>query len=109
MYQYKDFLTPLLMKGRRLRADALFTQHTMCHEFTASTTNKGHGCLEHRLLTASTARNDFLARDWYGVGQVFRLRRRGEYALTCTQEIVYGMTSLTPKQADASRLLALAH
>ena len=31
----KDFLTPLLMKGRRLRADALCTQHTMCHEVIA--------------------------------------------------------------------------
>lgn len=141
----KDFLTPLLMKGRRLRADALFTQHTMCQEVlasaghsllyiknnqptlcqdvsrffeepphncldwrTASTANKGHGRLEHRLLTASTELNDFLARDWYGVGQVFRLRRRVEPALTCPQEIVYGMTSLTPKQAGASLLLALA-
>lgn len=141
----KDFLTPLLMKGRRLRADALFTQHTMCHEViacgghsllfiqnnqptlrqdvslffeepphdwlhwrTASTTNKGHGRLAHRRLTASTELNDFLARDWYGVGQVCRLRRRVEHAFTWTQEIVYGMTSLTPKQADASRLLALA-
>lgn len=142
----KDFLTPLLMKGRLLSADALFTQHTMCQEVlasaghyllyiknnhlplrqdvslffeepphdcldwrTASTTNIGHGRLEHRLLTASTELNDFLARDWYGVGQVFRLRRRVEHALTCPQEIVYGMTSLTPKQADALRLLALAH
>ena len=32
----KDFLTSLLMKGRRLRADALFTQHTMCQEVLAS-------------------------------------------------------------------------
>ena len=51
--------------------------------------------------------NDFLARDWYGVEQVFCIRRRVEHALKCTQEMVYGITSLTPKQADPSRLLEL--
>lgn len=74
---------------------------------TASTCNKGHGRLENRWLWASTELNDFLARDWSGVGQVFRLRRRVEHALKCTQEIVYGITSLTPQRADASRLLEL--
>jgi predicted transposase YbfD/YdcC len=73
----------------------------------ASTCNKGHGRLENRWLWASTELNDFLARDWSGVGQVFRLRRRVEHALKCTQEIVYGITSLTPQRADASRLLEL--
>ena len=56
---------------------------------------------------ASTELNDFLARDWSGVGQVFRLRRRVEHALKCTQQIIYGITSLTPQRADASRLLEL--
>jgi predicted transposase YbfD/YdcC len=74
---------------------------------TAHSSTKGHGRLEHRLLWAWSELNDFLARDWYGVGQVFCLRRRVEHALKCTQEIVYGMTSLTPKQADPSRLLQL--
>jgi predicted transposase YbfD/YdcC len=74
---------------------------------TASTCNKGHGRLENRWLWASTELNDFLARDWSGVGQVFRLRRRVEHALKCTQEIAYGITSLTPQRADASRLLEL--
>jgi hypothetical protein len=74
---------------------------------TASLSCKGHGRLEHRLLCASTELNDFLVRDWYGVAQVFCLRRRVEQALTCTQQVVYGITSLTPKQADPSRLLAL--
>ena len=65
------------------------------------------GARENRWLWASTELNDFLARDWSGVGQVFRLRRRVEHALKCTQEIVYGITSLTPQRADASRLLEL--
>lgn len=140
----KDFLTPLLLQGRILSADALFTQHRVCQEViaargdflffvkqnqsnlyedvslffreppldchdwrTASTTNKGHGRLENRFLWASTELNDFLARDWYGVEQVFCVRRRVEHALTCTQQIVYGITSLTPQKADPHRLLEL--
>jgi hypothetical protein len=75
---------------------------------TASTTNKGHGRLENRFLWASTELNDFLARDWYGVEQVFCLRRRVEHALKCTQQIVYGITSLAPQKADPSRLLELS-
>ncbi|HXZ04836.1 MAG TPA: ISAs1 family transposase [Ktedonobacteraceae bacterium] len=74
---------------------------------TASSCNKGHGRLENRWLWASTELNDFLAREWPGVEQVFRLRRRVEHALKCTQQIVYGITSLTPQRADASRLLDL--
>jgi predicted transposase YbfD/YdcC len=75
---------------------------------TASTTNKGHGRVENRLITVSTELNDFLARDWHDVGQVFCLRRRIQHALKCTQECVYGITSLTPKRADPARLLELA-
>ncbi len=141
----KDFLTPLLLQGRLLSADALFTQRNVCQEAvssgggyllfvkqnqptlyqdlslffreppldcldwrTGSTTNKGHGRLENRFIWASTELNDFLARDWYGVEQVFCLRRRVEHALKCTQQIVYGITSLTPKQAGPSDLLELA-
>ena len=74
---------------------------------SATRFHKGHGRLETHLLWASTELNDFLARDWYGVGHVFCLRRRVEHALRCTQAIVYGLTSLTPKQADPSRLLRL--
>lgn len=68
---------------------------------------KGHGRLTSRLIQASTELNDFLAHDWYEVGQVFCLRRRVEYPLKCTQEYVYGITSLTPKQASPVRLLEL--
>ena len=140
----KDFLTPVLLHGRIISADALYAQTSFCHEViaaggdyllcvkrnqptlsedlalflreppldcrywrTTSTTNKGHGRVEHRLITVSTELNDFLARDWYGVGQVFCIRRRVEHALKCTQEYVYGITSLTPKQADPARVLAL--
>jgi predicted transposase YbfD/YdcC len=138
------FLTPVLLQGRIISADALYTQRSFCQEVmaagadylllvkhnhptlyedlslffrepprdcldwrTTTSSTKGHGRLEQRVLWASTELNDFLARDWYGVGQVFCLRRRVERALKCTQEIVYGITSLTPMQADPSRLLHL--
>lgn len=140
----KAFLTPVLLQGRIISADALYAQSSFCQELmaargdyllfvkrnqptlqedlalffrdppldcldwrSASTTNKGHGRVENRLITVSTELNDFLARDWYGVGQVFCIRRRVEHALKCTQEYVYGITSLTPKRADPARLLAL--
>ena len=140
----KDFLTPLLLQGRIISADALYTQHNICQEViaaggdyllfvkrnqptfyedlslffreppldcldwrTAQTTNKGHGRLENRQIRVSTELNDFFARDWYGVGQVFCLRRRVEHPLKCTQEMVYGITSLTPKMAGPERLLEL--
>jgi predicted transposase YbfD/YdcC len=140
----KAFLTPLLLQGRIISADALYTQKSFCQQVIASggdyllfakgnqptlledlrlffdeppldcldwrtdsMTDKGHGRLTHRLIQVSTELNEFLARDWYGVGQIFCLRRRVEYPLKCTQEYVYGITSLTPKQAGPFRLLEL--
>lgn len=140
----KEFLTPTLLQGRIISADALYTQKQMCQEVIASggdyllfvkqnqptlhedlclffgeppldcldwrtqtLTDKGHGRLTTRFIQASTELNEFLARDWYGIGQVFCLRRRVEYPLKCTQEYVYGITSLTPKHADPFRLLEL--
>ena len=139
------FLTPLLMQGRLISADALYTQRNFCQQVIASggdyllfvkrnqptlyqdlslffgepppdcldwrtdvSINKGHGRLENRFLQASTELNEFLARDWFGIEQVFSLRRRVEHPLKCTQETVYGITSLTPKKANPSRLLAFS-
>jgi hypothetical protein len=74
---------------------------------TASTCNKGHGRLEKRTLIATTELNEFLVRDWAGIGQVFRLERtvlkKGIWHTT----LVYGLTSLSPKRASAQRLLEL--
>ncbi len=74
---------------------------------TVQTCEKGHGRLHWRDLIASTELNEFLASSWHGVAQVFCLRRRVEKPLVCTQEFVYGITSLTPSQADPHRLLEL--
>ncbi len=74
---------------------------------TAETKNKGHGRLEIRALTMTTELNDFLAGRWIGVAQVFRLVRTVQKKGKTHQEVIYGITSLSPAQADAQRLLEL--
>ena len=73
----------------------------------ATTVEKGHGRHETRELWASTALNAYLT--FPHVAQVFCLRRTTVVLATGTPrtETVYGLTSLTPAQADPARLLAL--
>lgn len=68
---------------------------------------KGHGRIEQRTLTVSRELTGYL--DWPYVGQVFQLEREFKQENTgkVTHEVVYGITSLTAKEADASRLLEL--
>ena len=73
----------------------------------AETWNKGHGRLERRELVASTELKEFLASSWPGVEQVFCLRRTVEQRGQVRSQTVYGISSLSPRQASASRLLAL--
>lgn len=72
---------------------------------TCQQVEKGHGRLEQRTLTASTELNDYL--DWPGLQQVLRAQRRFVNTKTgvVTHEVRYGITSLTPQQADATALL----
>lgn len=74
---------------------------------TAATCNKGHGRLERRELVATTELNDFLARGWPGVAQVFRLSREVERKGKMHQEVVYGLTNLPCALASAQDLLRL--
>lgn len=67
---------------------------------------KGHGRIEVRRLEATSVLNGYL--DWPGVGQVFRIERRRRKGSKESVEVVCGITSLSPDQADASRLLALS-
>ena len=79
-----------------------------CHDWRkAETLDSGHGRIEQRALIASTELNDFLSRDWPGIGQVFRLRRRFHHPFKCTQQVVYGFTSLRTEEASPQRLLEL--
>lgn len=72
---------------------------------TAETTAKGHGRIEQRTITVSRALNGYL--NWPGVGQVFRLERHFTRVKDgqATQEIVYGVTSLTARAAPPKYLL----
>jgi predicted transposase YbfD/YdcC len=69
--------------------------------------NKGHGRQEVREIWTSTQMNAHFKEEWAGIAQVFMIRRtiieKGEERV----EIVYGMTSLPRKKADAKRILEL--
>jgi predicted transposase YbfD/YdcC len=71
----------------------------------ARTENRGHGRLERRALTLSTALAGFLT--WPGHQQVFHLVRTRTNLRTgeVSCETVYGITSLTPARADAAFVL----
>lgn len=74
---------------------------------TAETIEKGHGRIECRRLTVSSALKGFL--NWPGVEQVFKLERHFERRKDgkVTDEVVYGVTSLTAQEANPDRLLHL--
>jgi len=70
------------------------------------TVESGHGrTMEIRELIASIDLHEYL--DWPGVQQVFRLERSWRERGTPKRALHYGITSLTPQQADPARLLAL--
>jgi predicted transposase YbfD/YdcC len=72
----------------------------------ARTTQKGHGRLEKRMLTAMPDETGFI--DWPGLQQVFKLERKVTCMATGTisTDTVYGITSLSPENASARELLA---
>jgi predicted transposase YbfD/YdcC len=74
---------------------------------TAQTVEKAHGRLERRTITVSSALQGYL--DWPGVQQVFRLERHFTRLKDGKEmrEVVYGVTSLTARQARPDQLLAL--
>jgi predicted transposase YbfD/YdcC len=75
----------------------------------AETWNKGHGRLEHRQITCSPDLNDWFAKDWKGIEQVFRLERTARILKTdqTRHEVVYGLSSLSMCQAPPQRMLSL--
>jgi predicted transposase YbfD/YdcC len=72
----------------------------------AHTLARGHGRRqERRDLVASTDLADYL--DWPSVAQVFRLERTWREHGQAKRTLHYGITSLSPEDADPARLLAL--
>ena len=72
---------------------------------TAWSLDKGHGRVESRQLTSTTALNGYL--DWPGVQQVFQVQRTRTIHGQTTTETAYGITSLPRDRADAAKLLDL--
>jgi len=73
----------------------------------ASSLDKGHGRLEKRAIEVSLEMKDFLAGEWAGLEQVFRLQREITHKGQTRREVVYGITSLPQSVADSRRLLEL--
>jgi len=71
----------------------------------AQKTQKGHGRLEQRTLTAMVDETGFI--DWPGLNQVFKLDRKVTNLSTgaTTVETAYGITSLSPERGSAGQLL----
>ena len=71
----------------------------------AETIEKGHGRIEQRTITVSSALKDYL--DWPGVEQVFHLERTFTRVKDgkVLHQVVYGVTSLTAAEASPERLL----
>ncbi|GER91376.1 ISAs1 family transposase [Dictyobacter vulcani] len=75
----------------------------------AETWDKGHGRLEHRQIVCSPDLNDWFAKEWQGIEQVFRIERTTRFLKTgeSRHEVVYGLSSLSLQKAPASQILAL--
>lgn len=77
---------------------------------TVGKTNKGHGRIERRRLTALPLWPAEI--DWPGLQQVFRLERKFTYlrqgqVVRVEEAVHYGLTSLTRSEANAEQLLSL--
>jgi predicted transposase YbfD/YdcC len=68
---------------------------------------KGHGRLEVREIWTSTQMNDYYAKDWTGISQIFMIRRTIKKKREERVQIFYGITNLSRKKVDAQRLLEL--
>ncbi len=75
----------------------------------AQTIDQGHGRLEARHITCSPDLNDWFGNAWEGIEQVFRLERTVRILKTnqVRHEVVYGLSSLSMRQAPPARMLAL--
>jgi predicted transposase YbfD/YdcC len=140
----KAILHPLLVKGRIISADEIFSCRSWCaaiHAYSgyydipikennpavlrdltdffedegidrgelqyAKETNKGHGRLEMREIWSSTQMNEWFEKEWAGIAQVFMICRTVKEKEEERIEIMYGMTNVPRKHADAKRLLEL--
>lgn len=76
-------------------------------EGEARTVDKVHGRLEIRHLRVSSELSEYLAPRWPQLAQVFQIARTITRHGKTTQEVVYGLTSLTAQETSPAQLLAL--
>ena len=69
--------------------------------------DKGHGRIEKRTLEVTTWLTEYLAPDWPGCQQVFRLERERRFKGKVEVEVIFGITSLPRERAGARELLSL--
>lgn len=76
------------------------------HEPDAVSVNFGHGRIETRKIWTSAELNDYLDFPW--VGQAFVIERESIDKKTgeVSTETAYGITSCTPEQANANKILS---
>lgn len=67
----------------------------------AQTWDKGHGRLEHRHIISSPDLNEWFAKEWQGIEQVFRIERTRHILKTgpIEHEVVYELSSLSLEHA----------
>ena len=95
------------VKGNQteLLDDISFHFNSLSQKPDAMTVNDGHGRIETRKIWVTTDLNDYL--QFPHVGQAFMVERTvfNQKSSKETQEIAYGITSKTPKIADAEQIL----
>ena len=97
---------PTLLSDIRLLFDPPFPCPPLVDRREAQTVDNGHG--RHRDTRQLIASTDLVGyTDWPSLAQVFRIERTWEERGQTKHEVQYGITSLPPEVADASRLLAL--
>lgn len=107
-----DYLMTVKANQGQLLADieAVFSQpETLADTMArAETRDLGHGRIERRCLTTSTALVGY--SDWPGLQQVYRIERFTiiKKSGQRRQEVVYGVTSLTAQEANPQDLLGLS-
>jgi predicted transposase YbfD/YdcC len=106
-----DYVMIVKDNQQKLLDDVSTVFHGPCSHLLEKTTHEtldiGHGRIEERHLTVSDELSDY--SDWPGLQQVFQITRRTTIKKTgkIRKETVYGITSLTPQQADAPGLMNL--
>jgi predicted transposase YbfD/YdcC len=91
-------------------ADLFADRHPDCRRWLeAETWDKAHGRLEHRRITCSPDLNEWFAKQWHGIEQVFRLERTTCILKTgeVRRQVVYGLSNLALRQVGADRMLDL--